>query len=149
MKGLPQLQCSGLWNAYTHNSQQGQHPNVICCSCHVSCNHVCFTSKPNVLYTAPDRFSEPNEKYMNSASTKCPNSQQLWDPELVLTASMNRQRRKNLLGEDDDQEDTLTDLEPPRRFRPRPLSSRFGIYCTRNSSMHQSNGRAGHTVIRG
>lgn len=83
---------------------------------------------------------------MNSASKKCSNSQQLWDPELVLTALMNRQRRNS---EDDDQEDTLIDLEPPRRFRPRPLSSRFGIYCTRNSSMHQQNERAGRSVIKG
>lgn len=67
----------------------------------------------------------------------------------MLTASMDGQRRNNLLGEDDDQEDTLIDLEPPRRFRPRPLSSRFGIYCTRNSSMHQQLERAGRPVIKG
>jgi len=72
---------------------------------------------------------------MNSAWG--PSSQQLWDPELVLTALMNI--------ESDDQEVILIDLEPPRQFRPPPLSNRFGIYCTRNITMRQQNERAGHS----
>jgi len=47
--------------------------------------------------------------------------------------------------ESDDQEVILIDLEPPRQFRPPPLSNRFGIYCTRNITMHQQNERAGHS----
>ena len=102
----------------------------------------CLVAKHNIalisfqcLYTAPDRFSEPKKRYMNSAWG--PSSQQLWDPKLVLTALMNI--------EDDDQEDILIDLEPPRQFRPRPLSNRFGIYCTRNITMHQRNEKAGRS----
>ena len=72
-------------------------------------------------------------RYMNSARET--SFQQVWDPEIVLLALMNIEE------EDDREDDILMDLEPPRQFRPRPLSNRFGIYCTRNITMHQ---RAGH-----
>ena len=114
---------------------EGQHPNVMCCSCHVSFNHLCFVSKRNLnaskkKKTAPDKFSEPDKNSARETSF-----QQLWDPEIVLLALMNIEE------EDDREDDILMDLEPPRQFRPRPLSNRFGIYCTRNITMHQ---RAGH-----
>ena len=44
--------------------------------------------------------------------------------------------------EDDNQKDILIDLEPLRQFRPLLLSNQFGIYCTRNITIHQQNKRA-------
>jgi len=134
-RDLSQPQWSGLWNA----CDPSFHPNDILL---MPRRFECLASKHNIalisfqcLYTAPDKFLEPNKIYINSAWG--PSSQQLWDSKLVLTALMNI--------EDDDQEDIVIDLEPPRQFRPRPLSNRFGIYCTRNTTMHQQNERAGHS----
>ena len=126
-KDLSQPQWSGLWNAYDPSF----HPNDILL---MPRTFECLASKHNIalisfqcLYTAPDKFLEPNKIYINSA----------WDPNLVLTALM--------YIEEDDREDIVIDLEPPRQFRPRPLSNQFGIYCTRNTTMHQQNERAGHS----
>jgi len=74
---------------------------------------------------------------MNSARET--SFQQVWDPEIVLLALMNIEEE-----EEDREDDILMDLEPPRQFRPRPLSNRFGIYCTRDITMHQKNERASH-----
>jgi len=76
-------------------------------------------------------------RYMNSARET--SFQQVWDPEIVLLALMNIEEE-----EEDREDDILMDLEPPRQFRPRPLSNRFGIYCTRDITMHQKNERASH-----
>lgn len=96
-----------------------------------------------LLMPPPDNFSEADTKHMSLASAKCRSSQQLWDPDVMFSASMNRQRRKSLLSENNVQENTLIDTEPPRGFRPRPLSRRFGIYCTKNGTMNRQNERGG------